>query len=304
MNATGSKNEQHLEKLFTDPNFVAQEKFDGMRAIVHVTKTGLRIFSRNAGVDDPTRPLEKTAALPHLAELTFPTLEGTILDAEILLPGNDAATLSGTIHRRDNGDNNTLVKLFIFDILRIHEADLTLKTQGERILWLRIPATRMVSRHIMFPPWAYTTEEKKRMYQSVLTRRGEGLMFKRLDATYVQGGRPANNWIKFKKSAEFDCIIIGFTKGQGKYNQHIGAVRFGQYVQTANGWKLQELGQASGMSDQERRAMSELSSKYIGKVVRIKGMERLKSGAIRHPIYAGLRHDKNPEQCRWYQGEQ
>ena len=89
MNAQGIKDENHLDQLISNPNYAAQEKLDGMRAIIHICKDGLRIFSRSAGVEDPTRPLEKTSSLPHLAEMKFPDLAGTILDAEILAPGVD-----------------------------------------------------------------------------------------------------------------------------------------------------------------------------------------------------------------------
>jgi DNA ligase-1 len=153
---------------------------------------------------------------------------------------------------------------------------------------------------MIFLPWAFTAKGKRSLYESVLARGGEGIMLKRLDALYVQGGRPVNNWLKAKKSATFDCVVMGFTKGKGKYNNRIGALVFGQYV---NG-KLSELGQASGMSDAERNDMSLRPDTYIGKVVTIKGMERLKSGAIRHPQYAGIRHDKDRHQCRWYPNEQ
>jgi ATP-dependent DNA ligase len=128
----------------------------------------------------------------------------------------------------------------------------------------------------------------------------EGIMLKQLGATYVQGARPNNNWFKWKKSASFDCVIIGFTKGAGKYNNAIGAVRFGQYVHG----ELLELGQASGMSDATRLDMATFPKKYIGKVVVIKGQERLKSGSIRHPVFTGMRFDKKPTDCIWYQNEQ
>ena len=82
MNAQGVKNEAHFQQLMEDPRYLCQEKLDGMRAIVHITADGLRIFSRSAGVNDPTRPLEKTSSLPHLARLQFPKLSGTILDAK------------------------------------------------------------------------------------------------------------------------------------------------------------------------------------------------------------------------------
>ena len=50
MNALGVKDETHLEQLMRDDHYVVQEKLDGMRAIVHVTREGLRIFSRSAAV--------------------------------------------------------------------------------------------------------------------------------------------------------------------------------------------------------------------------------------------------------------
>jgi hypothetical protein len=58
------------------------------------------------------------------------------------------------------------------------------------------------------------------------------------------------------------------------------------------------------MSDIERERMSRFPLEYIGHVVVIEGMERLRSGAIRHPRYITMRHDKSPYDCKWYQGEQ
>ena len=77
-------------------------------------------------------------------------------------------------------------------------------------------------------------------------------MFKRLDVAYVHGGRPTNNWYKAKKSATFDCVVMGFSLGKGKYNTQIGALKFGQYI----GKCLVELGQASGMTDAIRTYMA------------------------------------------------
>lgn len=300
MNALGVKDEAQLDVLLSDPAFVAQEKLDGMRAIVHVTKDGLRIFSRSAGVVDPTTPLEKTTALPHLAAIRFPGLTGTILDAEILSPGIDSATLAGQVHRKNGNNQNLLVKIFVFDILRYRNSDLMMKFFDDRLTVLEKLEPELASEHLSILPTAATERDKRKLYESTLQNGGEGIVLKRLDAFYFPGARPSNNWYKAKRSATFDCIILGFTKGAGKYNNRIGAVRFGQY----SGDTLVELGQASGMSDAIRNDMSENPEKYLGKVVRIKGMERLKSGAIRHPQFAGLRADKRPKDCIWYKGEQ
>jgi ATP-dependent DNA ligase len=300
MSAQGVKDKAHLDELLDDPNYIAQEKLDGMRAIVHVTKDGLRIFSRSAGVNDPFRPLEKTAALPHLAVLQFPHLAGTILDGEILLPGVDSATLSGTVNRKETNGESTRVKFFVFDILRFCKADLMNKVYRDRISILEHAKMQLSSQYITVLPVAETTQRKRGLYNSILKSGGEGILLKRLDAFYIPGARPRNNWYKAKKSATFDCVIMGFTKGMGKFNNRIGAVKFGQYVKG----KLVELGQASGMSDRERLQMSTSPGYYIGKVVCIKGMERLKSGAIRHPQFDKIRYDKNAKDCIWYELEQ
>ncbi len=300
MNAQGVRDEEHFEQLMEDPNYVAQEKLDGMRAVAHITKNGLRIFSRSAGVNDYSRPLEKTSALPHLASLRFPELIGTVLDSEILLPGQDSATLAGTVHRKNTNGDSRLVKMFVFDVLHHCRRDLTAQDLDCRISILEILQPKLQSDHIIILPYAYSTKAKWTLYNKVMANHGEGIMLKNRYAPYIQSGRPANNWYKQKKSATFDCVIIGFTKGAGKFNASIGAVRFGQYIKG----ELRELGQASGMTDSIRSDMSRSPEKYIGKAVIIKGMERLKSGAIRHPQYGGLRPDKNPKQCVLYQGEQ
>ena len=300
MNAQGVKDEEHLDHLLEDDMYIAQEKLDGMRAVVHITKDGLRIFSRSAGVTDPTRPLEKTSALPHLAMLRFPGMEGSILDTEILIPGTDSAKLSGTVHSKQLNRQNHLVRIFIFDILRCRDQDMMSKIYSERARMLDDLTRSLKSAYTSVLNIARTTEEKRSLYNTIIDAGGEGIILKRLDAFYIPGARPSHNWYKAKRSATFDCVIMGFTKGAGKYNNRIGAIKFGQIVDG----RLLELGQASGMSDAVRNDMSNHPNKYIGKVITIKGMERLRSGAIRHPQYAGINKDKHPKECVWYAGEQ
>ncbi|MHB1050651.1 MAG: ATP-dependent DNA ligase [Bacteroidota bacterium] len=300
MNVQGVKDDVHLGVLFESKSYIAQIKLDGMRAVVHITTDGLRIFSRSAGVADPTKPLEKTTSLPHLASLKFPDLLGTVLDCEILVPGKDSAELSGLVHRKEVDSDNTNVKLFVFDILSVCGRKITHKSLRYRLSELLSISHKLQSEHIVVLPYSTTPIQKRKLYDKVIASGGEGIMLKNLDAAYIEGERPSNNWYKAKKSATYDCVVTGFSKGKGKYNTQIGAVRFGQYVEG----KLIELGQASGMSDDIRKDMSINPKKYLGKVVSIKGIERLKSGAIRHPQFGGIRIDKHPLQCIWYKNEQ
>lgn len=221
MAANGIKDERQTEGLIGDGNFFEQEKLDGMRATIHVTASGLRIFSRSAGVGDPNRPLEKTASLPHLAALQYPELIGSIYDAELKAPGMDAASIAGEINSRFG---STIVKAYIFDILALKGQMLTGVGLEKRLAWLD-KATPNHSGNIEVLPYARSIAEKRALYDRVMTGDGEGVMFKYRLGTYIQGGRPMGNWFKLKKSITVDCIIVGFTKGKGKYNASIGEVR-------------------------------------------------------------------------------
>jgi len=298
MNAQGVRDGDHVEELFKDDNYIAQEKLDGMRAVVHITDRGLRIFSRSAGVADNTRPLEKTQSLPHLKDLVINGMEGCVLDTELLMPDSDSANIAGAVNSKE-GTSRAI--LFVFDLLVMHGVSLMDSKLSVRLGMLQSLSSYLMGHDfIRLVPYHGKEQTKRALLQDILSVGREGIMFKNLSATYCQGGRPANNWYKCKKSATYDVVIMGFTEGQGKFVNGIGAVVFGQYL---NG-QLTEMGQTSGMTDDVREAMSDDREMWVGQVMKVGGMERLKSGAIRHPRYLGLVEDKRAEDCIYSATEQ
>jgi len=298
MNAQGVRDGDHVEELFKDDNYIAQEKLDGMRAVVHITDKGLRIFSRSAGVADNTRPLEKTQSLPHLKDLVVNGMEGCVLDAELLVLGSDSAQIAGAVNSKEGTDRATLC---VFDLLVMHGVSMMDTKLSVRLGMLASLAPYLLGLdHIVVVPWYQKEMDKRSLLDTMFANGKEGIMFKNMAATYCQGGRPANNWYKCKKSATYDVIIMGFTEGQGKFVNGIGAVVFGQYL---NG-VLTEMGQTSGMTDDIREAMSDDREMWLGQVMKVGGMERLKSGAIRHPRYLGIVEDKKAEDCIYSPTEQ
>ena len=303
MNAKGvnkKDNDKQFEELMKNDNYIVQEKLDGMRGGNFITETGLRIFSRNPGVDDALHPLEKTDSVPHLARLIFKGLAGTIFDSEIIVAGKDSAEIAGSINSTVNIIEDEKAKLYIFDLLYLKSKKLTNLTLRERLSELKKIEKQLITKFTVIVPYAIGEKSKRALYEEIMARGGEGIMFKNLDAVYDEGGRSTNNWYKFKKSIRVDCVITGFSKGTGKYNTQIGAVRFGQYINN----KLIEIGQTSGMTDAVRLDMTKNPDKYIGHAVVIKGMERLKSKAIRHPQFDKMNDDKRPEDCKFYENEQ
>src|SRR5206468_180471 len=145
-----------------------------------------------------------------------------------------------------------------------------------------------------------------------------GVMLKNVHAPYVKVSvgerehRSKDTWIKVKRYDTYDVVIMGFTKPTKEYtgkhpgtwpyiedgvlvtrdyhNDWIGAVRFGQYNDQ---WKLVEIGQTNGMSDEDKKFFTENQDQLLRTVMEVGAMSQSKkTGALRHPRFIRLRPDK------------
>ena len=77
--------EDQNTSLSSSDNYV-EEKFDGTRATLHIFQDFIRCFSRR--VSNVTGWFcENSDSLPHIRDLKVPSLEGTIIDGEMFIPG-------------------------------------------------------------------------------------------------------------------------------------------------------------------------------------------------------------------------
>lgn len=101
--------EQEQDRQFKSSEVYVEEKFDGTRAILQFfdnEKTGLdcvpqrgftRCFSRR--VSKKTKWFcENTDSLPHLRDLNFPELAGTVIDGEMFIDGRPFKDVSSTLN--------------------------------------------------------------------------------------------------------------------------------------------------------------------------------------------------------------
>lgn len=133
--------EAQLEKL-NDPNCIVEEKFDGTRALVHFFKQNTvdsegnyagdvgycRVFSRRISKKTGFY-VENTDSLPHIRELDYPALGGTIIDGEMFINGLPFKEVSSTLNCLwDKAIDRQIEKGFItfhaFDILFYRGIDL------------------------------------------------------------------------------------------------------------------------------------------------------------------------------------
>ena len=111
----------------------------------------------------------------------------------------------------------------------------------------------------------------------------EGVMLKNIHSPYAAGKR-TKAWLKLKNSETYDCTIIGFSPGKGRYDGAAGAMLVNhQGTMVAVG---------SGLDDALRLDLYDNPSKYIGKIAEVSCQQLTPSGSMRHPNLICIRWDK------------
>lgn len=299
------------DKVWNDPNTVAETKLDGHRFKLHIGPSGNRFDSRRPSVDGGLF-VEKSDNVPHLRDFAMPELAGTVLDGE-LTAGKDSNSVAHALGSHATPDEKAAIRYVVFDILMFKGQDVRDRTDKVRreLIELCFEKTQLgKSPNIELMPRAktMTPEQKKQVLLDVLAADGEGIMIKDLTKPYGKG------WSKVKRSARYDVIIVGYDppeqfstkKGDAEPTETkyfkmgwIGAVNFGQY----RDGKIVHYGRASGMTDEVRKDISENQDKYIGRPFEIAADVRFPSGKFRHPRFIRWRDDKPASECIYREDE-
>lgn len=98
MSAKEPLNEEQQEDMFTNPNYLIEEKKDGTRATLHIRRDGNRLFSRRISKKTNWYS-ENTDSVPHIRDLNIPIrLRGTIIDGELSIPNGDFKDISSIMN--------------------------------------------------------------------------------------------------------------------------------------------------------------------------------------------------------------
>lgn len=296
-----------------------EDKIDGIRAQLHVSPDGVRIFARGKGpvttaFPDVTRPLEeaaKSGALPP-----------AILDGEIVVVTEDGrprpfSALQPRL-KKTEPDEDLLcdhpVRYLAYDLLF---------EQGDALLALPFLERRTrLTAWTAHAPMPLVLHDSRALaspdaldaeFDAARARGFEGLVLKRLDATYAAGVR-GFAWLKVKKAfATLDVVIVAAERGHGRRAGVLSDYTFAVW----SGSELQTVGKAySGLTDAEIADMTTrlqaiaLAEEKGGWMpvrpeivleVAFDGLQRSdrhSSGfALRFPRINRIRDDKKPEEA-------
>jgi bifunctional non-homologous end joining protein LigD len=291
---------------FSGEDWIFEIKWDGTRALCYVNKT--TTFINRRGIDITYRYPELTIAQN--------CIKSCILDGEIVVLKNGIPSFRD-LQKREHVDNAFKIKLLsenipavyvVFDILAVDSQDITDTPLMERKSYI----TQIVSEspRLMICPFI---EGKGDQYYNAVTEKGfEGVMAKRKDSLYFPGKR-SEVWLKIKKTSTVDCVIGGFTEGEGNRKEYFGALLLG-----VNPSPLTYVGKVgTGFTDEQVKTMYSMLKSIethtspfsenipIKKihhvnpmtVCEVKYQEITDDNKLRAPVFLRLRTDKPPEDC-------
>lgn len=302
-----------LPSAAADAGFGYELKWDGIRAVAYVPGDGsLTLLSRNDN--------DVTAQYPDLAPPPA-GLPPCVLDGEIVALGPDGRPSFAALQRRMNLTRGEQIRrlaaevpvtYMVFDVLHLDGRPTlrdTYRRRRELLAELPVDGPRWSA-----PP--YWEGHGKEALDLTREHDLEGLLAKRLDSRYYPGRR-SDAWLKIKNIRTEEVRIGGWTRGGGSRRGAFGALLLGletdggrlTYVgSVGSGFSARALAELQPLLDSLARDTSPFDGPLDDRHVRgrdvhwvepellaeVRYGERTPAGRLRHPVWRGLRTDKQP----------
>jgi bifunctional non-homologous end joining protein LigD len=292
------------ERVFSNPQWIYEQKFDGERCITYRSGGRIRLSSRNRTLLNDTYP-ELVEAFGEQTAVDF------IVDGEVVAFGGNIPKFSilqqrmGVSNPGEERKRDIPVYYYLFDLLFLDGYDLTDLPLLARKALLRDLFT--FGGAIRFSQ--HRLGEGETCYRNACQKGLEGVIAKRADSRYIP--RRSSEWLKFKCVKWQEFVIGGYTEPQKK-RVGFGAILIGYYRgntlvyagKVGTGFDeaaLQALYDAFRTLEQGENPFLELTEQKGVHFVRpvlvaeIGFTEWTDEGKLRHPRFFGIRSDMDPQ---------
>jgi bifunctional non-homologous end joining protein LigD len=298
------------EQPFSDPGWLFEIKWDGVRALARIDDGTLTLRSRTGA--DITGRYPELASLPQSL-----AARQAILDGEIVALNSrghsDFGRLQERMHVRSPGENlvsQIPVVYFAFDLLYCDGYDLREAPLLERKQLLQ----RLLHGSARIRYADHQLEHGKELFALAKESGLEGIVAKRADSRYVSDR--SMNWLKLKVTQTLDAVIGGWTAARTPAIP-LGSLLLGLY----EGKKLRFIGHVGSGFDAKkleelRRELKERAASACpfdavpetnekpswvspDLVARVKFSGWTQERSLRHPVFLALREDARPTDCQW-----
>lgn len=297
-------------KPFSDPDWLFEIKWDGVRALAFVQDGKVELRSRTGRI--------VTQQYPELAALAarLPASQA-ILDGEIVVLDEHGHSDFERFQERMNVQQpspalqrKAPLTYYLFDILYCDGYDLRECPLLERKLLLQ----DILETGDPFRFADHIVEKGKELFELARQQGLEGIVGKHVRSPYSSKRSP--DWVKFKVVQDLDAVIGGWTEGRGS-REYFGAILVGLY----EGSSLRFIGGVgTGFNEKSQQQVYEQLQKvqttrcpfetvpgtkeqsYWAEpelVARIKYGNWTQEKRLRAPVFVGLLPDQNPRECQF-----
>jgi len=285
-----------VPRPFHKPNWVYEEKYDGIRILAYKEGNKLSLITRN-DVNRVSDFPNLAAAIRHLKSSTL------LLDGEVVVFDQENVSRFQLLQQR-SGE----AKYAVFDCLFANGRDLRAEPLSVRRKSLR---NAIKSGNLLLI--AERLAENGLQAYRVAQRRGfEGVVAKDASSPYVEGR--SRYWLKNKIRKEEEFIIGGYTAPAGS-RKYFGALLLGAYKKGA----FRYVGRVgTGFNEKTLSSLFRKFKPLVRKespfvpplpmktatflwpklVAQISFTEWTRDGKLRQPAFLGLREDKSPQEVR------
>lgn len=267
--------------------WAVEPKLDGMRVLVTADcfSNSVSYQTRNG---NPVLSLSNLASLgAELLELSRRAQCALVLDCEAIA-GQDFFDGIGKLMQKKTSAEG-FEALAVFDVPWTGLVpDLAVASYAERRQLLEdlfelMPDSKLLR---LVPQFEIITTEcldASALLTQATSMGWEGIMLKDVDAPYYSGRR-SRAWLKLKEQTTYDCKVVGFQPGKGRYDGAAGAL----LILSPKG-KVVAVG--SGLTDDQRLEIYDHPGRWVGQMVEVACQEFTPSGSMRHPVFVRVRAD-------------
>jgi bifunctional non-homologous end joining protein LigD len=294
-----------------EDNYGFEVKWDGVRSIAYVDGGRARFESRRGG--------DITSRYPELRGLG-PALGSTaaVLDGEIVAFEGERPSFE-RLQRRMHVSNERAVRRLMGEVPVVYVIFDLLWLEGHSTLALPYRERRKLLDELapQGPSWQTPAahEGGGTALLDATERLGlEGVVAKRLESVY-ETGRRSRAWLKVKNHNSQEFVIGGWAQGKGARSTSLGALLIGYYESPEPDARLRYAGRVgTGLTENELRRLVELLESLRREtspftpaprvkdavfvepelVAEVEFTEWTSAGAVRAPVYLGLRDDRDP----------
>jgi bifunctional non-homologous end joining protein LigD len=289
---------------FDDKDWVFEIKYDGYRALADLDGDGnVEFYSRNLlSFNEAYHPVvEELKKIDHDA----------LLDGEVVVEDEKGRSHFQLLQNYRTSGQGPL-KYYVFDLLRLDGKDTTHLTLLERKELLKLFLKKKKFKNIYYSE--HIENKGKEFFEAAVKNKLEGIMAKHTQGIYQVNTR-SREWLKIKISAQQEAVIGGITEPRGG-RKLFGSLLLGVYENK----KLRYIGHCgTGFNESVLKELYKKFEPYFTSsspfdtvvktntkaqwikpkfVCEIKFTEWTKDGSMRHPVFLGLRKDKNPTEVK------